>query len=188
MHIPSTTTKRRGLEVVTGLHIGAGDQEFEIGGLDNPIVRIRFAGKHDGVPYIPGSSLKGKLRALTPKEEGWIYGTNDEKKGPTRVIVRDAYPLDGTEAETEIKTEVSIDRKTGKGSNPRPMERIVPGSKFSVEFILNIYDGDDENLMKEMVEKAMHLLEEDYLGGSGSRGYGKIKFSGIEWKEIWKKE
>src|SRR6202158_3439962 len=47
------------LECQTGLHIGAGKGSLEIGGADNPVVKDAF-----GLPYIPGSSLRGKLRSL----------------------------------------------------------------------------------------------------------------------------
>ena len=48
------------LELVTGLHIGAGNDEIRIGGIDNPVLKHPYSGQ----PYIPGSSLKGKVRSL----------------------------------------------------------------------------------------------------------------------------
>src|SRR5258708_10874891 len=47
------------LHCETGLHIGAGKGSLEIGGADNPVVKDAF-----GLPYIPGSSLRGKVRSL----------------------------------------------------------------------------------------------------------------------------
>jgi CRISPR-associated protein Csm3 len=44
----------------TGLRIGAAESTIAIGGLDNPVIRSPLTGE----PYIPGSSLKGKLRSL----------------------------------------------------------------------------------------------------------------------------
>ena len=49
----------------TGLHIGAGKGALEIGGADNPVVKDAF-----GMPYIPGSSLRGKLRCLLEQASG----------------------------------------------------------------------------------------------------------------------
>src|ERR1700683_2167369 len=49
----------------TGLHIGAGKGSLEIGGADNPVVKDAF-----GLPYIPGSSLRGKVRSLLENAMG----------------------------------------------------------------------------------------------------------------------
>ncbi|MGQ9922280.1 MAG: type III-A CRISPR-associated RAMP protein Csm3, partial [Desulfobacca sp.] len=54
--------------VKTGLRIGAGDAEMRIGGLDNPIIKH----PHTLEPYIPGSSLKGKVRSLLELQSGLI--------------------------------------------------------------------------------------------------------------------
>ena len=48
------------IQVVTGLHIGAGNSEMHIGGTDNPVIKNILTNE----PYIPGSSLKGKMRSL----------------------------------------------------------------------------------------------------------------------------
>src|SRR6476659_10360911 len=53
------------LHCETGLHIGAGKGSLEIGGADNPVVKDAF-----GRPYIPGSSLRGKLRSLLENATG----------------------------------------------------------------------------------------------------------------------
>ena len=96
------------IEVLTGLHIGGSATIIEIGGKDNPVIKHPITKE----PYIPGSSIKGKMRALLewnlekldPKGEvhGWcgdkecpiclIFGTSaqDADIGPTRLIVRDA--------------------------------------------------------------------------------------------------
>lgn len=104
------------LRVVTGLHIGASNENIEIGGLDNPIIKDPLPGSK--APYIPGSSLKGKLRSLIEIKEGRyvkegkgkggpcncgkkecpvcaVFGTSaanrPEDLGPTRIVVRDAH-------------------------------------------------------------------------------------------------
>lgn len=197
------------IECVTGLHIGGSKEKFEIGGVDSPV--IRDPATH--YPYIPGSSLKGKLRALLTFELGFeklgnnrireneiIYnifgaGANDaaRKDGPTRLIVRDAYPdkstiqmwenLDSELMYTEFKAENSIDRLTSQ-ANPRFLERVVKGSHFNVEFVYGVYKIK-ENSFDELEHfkyfiTALRLLENSYLGGSGTRGYGKVGFKFLE--------
>lgn len=48
------------IRAVTGLHIGGNSDDLEIGGIDNPVIRNAF----NRQPYIPGSSLRGKMRGL----------------------------------------------------------------------------------------------------------------------------
>jgi len=189
------------IESLTGLHIGGTSSSMEIGGTDKPVIRDSIT----NVPYIPGSSLKGKMRSLLeklknefepdggPSEDpeslsGQLFGTaskDSDKKIASRVIVRDAYMdeesvklLEAADTDlpyTEIKTEVSIDRITSE-ANPRQMERVPAGAKFDFELILNILEGDKEERLINGVFQAMSLLQDDYLGGFGSRGYGKVKF------------
>lgn len=193
----------------TGLHIGGSSDAIDIGGSDNVIIRDSVTGN----PYIPGSSLKGKLRFLTelndkesaqsvisnngkPSDDpnciaAKLFGisadeSQSELKFPTRTIVRDAYP----DAETlelwnneelvrgaELKYENNINR-INSGATPRNIERVPKGSKFDFEIVFSVYEGDDENI--SYLLDAMRLLEDNYLGGSGSRGFGQIKFENIK--------
>lgn len=175
------------IETITGLHIGGQKETLDIGGLDNPIIRD---GKKD--IYIPGSSLKGKIRSLLENKDKMItdgkpcgcgtcdvckiFGPHNSDKviEPSRIIVRDSYLLG--EIKTEIKSENIINRVSGKAEHPRSMERVTSGSRFGFEVIFNIYNGNDDTLIKKFIE-GMKLLEDDYLGGSGSRGYGRIRFA-----------
>lgn len=200
------------IEVLTGLHIGGTETGINIGGLDKGAV-IRDAISNE--PYIPGSSLKGKMRSLLEKLRGeyeidkdgkagpsknsadlsakifGISAEDDEKAGETtdfkssRVVVRDAF-LTGESRDklieanlelpfTETKTETVIDRVTSK-ANPRTIERVPKNSEFDFDMILTIYEGDIEAELIDGVFTTMTLLQEDYLGGHGSRGSGKIKF------------
>lgn len=52
----------------TGLHIGGGDSEIHIGGIDNEVIKHPVSGE----PYIPGSSLKGKIRSLLEWKSGAV--------------------------------------------------------------------------------------------------------------------
>ena len=80
-----------------------------------------------------------------------------------------------------------IDRQKGTASNPRQIERVPAGVKFDFSLKLKIFDeqnhpfDDDEKELKDMIDKGIKLLENDYLGGSGSRGYGRVKFIDLRW-------
>jgi CRISPR-associated protein Csm3 len=199
------------IRAVTGLHIGGSGGSFSIGGNDNPVIVNPISGE----PYIPGSSLRGKMRSLTEKYTGaqmvrhanvqmhtatnqdeydnspiaQIYGVSAEKFNlPTRLIVRD-IPLTRDSRDellraktdlpfTEVKTEVSIDRITSQ-ANPRPIERVPAGAIFGpMEMVYSIYAPQDISNFALIID-GMSLLEDDYLGGSGSRGSGKVSFENI---------
>jgi CRISPR-associated protein Csm3 len=185
------------LTLKTGLHIGGTNAELNIGGPDNFVVRNPM----NNVPYIPGSSLKGKMRALVEwangesvnggpstdpaSKAGALFGTAGDQNNahPSRIIVRDAE-MDITVGNfnntdlylTESKTEVNIDRVTAK-ANPRTFERVPAGAQFKVNFVINIFNNDDEERLVKTFEEAITLLENDYLGGHGSRGYGQVEFN-----------
>ncbi|MHA1439955.1 MAG: type III-A CRISPR-associated RAMP protein Csm3 [Promethearchaeota archaeon] len=200
------------LEVLTGLHIGASKDVINIGTVDSPVIRDPITKK----PIIPGSSLKGKLRALAElslmngnfnreAKEGikrhecndWkdaikckicrLFGSTGKNGGlnhPGRLIVRDLClteesfnELEKLESDlylTELKFENSIDRITSAASL-RQFERIPAGSKFNLELIYNIEDENQKNEDIDNLKGFIELLEDDYLGGSGTRGYGKVK-------------
>ncbi len=186
------------LEVKTGLHIGGIKETVKIGGLDNPVIKIRND-KHY-LPYIPGSSIKGRLRSLL--EEKYmennelikkVFGSQPGDNKETMrgaVIFRDAY-LENKESYFdengnlikeklfEIKPENKIDRKSGKAEHPRFIERVVPGTKFRLELVI-VYKNDQElKDMKKLLKEGFELLQDSYLGGSGTRGYGKVDVSDI---------
>lgn len=207
------TKKLSGKIVVkTGLHIGAGNDKVEIGGMDNPIIRNPLT--HE--PYIPGSSIKGKMRSLMEwkfdklKSTGGkvcycglpecevcrVFGSANTKseeakdRGPTRLIVRDAVltkewkeKFRNGNSIVEEKNENSLNRITAE-ANPRPIERIVPGVEFDFEISYRVIDtGDngetDKKYFKEVVLESLKLLQDDYLGGGGSRGNGQIEFKDL---------
>lgn len=187
----------------TGLHIGGTNVALNIGGPDKFVVRNPV----NNVPYIPGSSLKGKMRALVEIANGCItYTSRGEAKAsedpdsisgrlfgvavgnskgrPSRLIIRDAE-MDTSHPEmfentdllyTESKAEVSIDRVTAATNGMlRTIERVPAGAVFKLNMVLNIFEGEDEQGLKDTVKQAIKLLENDYLGGNGSRGYGQVK-------------
>ena len=196
------------ITLITGLHIGGNSENVEIGGIDNPVVKL--ASKGD-VPYIPGSSLKGKMRCLLEQAAGApkvgldakvnnLFGITESKANntenqPSKLIVRDAMLSDDSKKMlldcdnldmpyTENKFENVIDRVKGIAQHPRQTERVPAGAEFNAEFIINVWDDDDEQELMALFEKGIRLLENDYLGGSGSRGYGQIKFGEMKKTEF----
>lgn len=200
------------IKLLTGLHIGSGDTEMHIGGTDNPVIKNPI--NHQ--PYIPGSSIKGKIRSLLEWDLGLISVTEGEplafkhlkdvdevtkadakdllklfggapqpqtdielikEIGPTRlsfwdckmdeewVKSRDSNML------TEIKMENTIDRIKGTADNPRNTERVPAGSKFDFTISMRVHDNED---LTALLLRGLHLLQLTGLGGSGSRGYGKV--------------
>jgi len=199
----------------SGLHIGAGDTEMHIGGTDNPVVKH----PHTGLPYIPGSSLKGKVRSLLEMESGLMTKTDgkplqagqlkdlkDEEKekcarilkifgssgadsegiaelGSTRVSFADCPVSDRWQEKVreerlgffEVKSENTIDRIRGTAKHPRFIERVPADTEFDFTVSLKIL-GEEDNELFDYLLLGLKLLEMDALGGSGSRGYGKIEF------------
>ncbi|MBW6536428.1 MAG: type III-A CRISPR-associated RAMP protein Csm3 [Mariniphaga sp.] len=181
----------------TGLHIGGSKSSLDIGGLDSPVIKTP-----QGVPYIPGSSLKGKIRSLLGIKEGSIdvktdsptlvkmFGTSEKgKETISRLIFRDAvldeayFKTNFIEKDaildtvyTESKYENTIDRKSGttKKGGLRQIERVPAGARFNFEIVVNVFDEDKEDII-EKLKDGIVLLGNNYLGGSGSRGYGKVK-------------
>lgn len=208
------------LELITGLHVGGSKENVEIGGIDNPVIRTAFKNNQ---PYIPGSSLKGKIRSLLEqiagaaevgggtRKDNRAYHYNDKPEHiqdiinlfgfandnkPSKIIFRDSYlsPTSAAQLEqsesldmpyTEGKWENSINRLSGVATNPRQTERIPAGVSFDVEIIINVWDSDEDGKKSlELLKNGIHALENDYLGGSGSRGYGQVKFSELVTEEI----
>lgn len=207
------------IKLITGLHIGGSKDEIRIGGTDNPVIKHPI----DNFPYIPGSSLKGKIRTLLewhldkvdakgnvhaclePKcPVCRLFGTSEKETsvGPGRVLFRDCW-LDG-DSKTELKKlknekglmyveekyENVIDRTTGttKRGGLRQMERVPAGMVFDFEMDYRIFDMDGDNGQTDeeyfyYILRGLQLLESDALGGSGSRGYGKIEFEKLEDEE-----
>lgn len=200
------------LVLQTGLHIGAGDSEMHIGGIDNSVIKHPLT----QLPYIPGSSLKGKIRTLLEWRSGAVQSTpltlKDVSKNPEEVknILRlfgisgdtknseqevveigvsrlsfwdcalnedwEKAIRDDNQLLTEAKSENTIDRITSTAGNPRQTERVPAGAKFDFKLTLRQFEGDKPELL-DLVLKGLKLLELDSLGGSGSRGYGKVKFT-----------
>ena len=185
------------MEVKTGMHIGGSDAFAAIGAVDAPVMRdVRT-----NLPMVPGSSLKGKLRTLLAKrynEEPASKPDDDHerltrlfgsaKKGKvkrSRILFSDMVLSNGDELRkkglqslTEVKFENTINRMTAV-ANPRQIERVVRGSTFELDLIYEIEDEDQIKEDFETLVEGLNLLEYDYLGGNGSRGYGKVCFHNL---------
>jgi CRISPR-associated protein Csm3 len=214
------------LHCETGLHIGAGKGSLEIGGADNPVVKDAF-----GLPYIPGSSLRGRVRSLLENAMGLttaaelvylskrrgqevrihqsdraddeiclLFGRNPGRvervegepietrsASPARLTVYDA-PLDPESITaqmrenlddeiTEVKSENAIDRITSQ-ANPRTLERVPAGARFKVRMVVDVLCEEDKALVTRLFE-GLRLLEDDALGGGGSRGSGRVRLANL---------
>jgi CRISPR-associated protein Csm3 len=211
----------------TGLHVGAGKGSLEIGGSDNPVVKDAF-----GRPYVPGSSLRGKLRSLLEQSSGLavpselvylskrkgqevrihqsdrpddeiclLFGRNPgrmervagealetNQATPARLAVYDAkldpesitaQMRENLDDElTEVKSENAIDRITSQ-ANPRTLERVPAGARFRVRLVMDVLCDEDAPLFARVIE-GLRLLEDDSLGGGGSRGSGRVRFANMK--------
>ena len=202
--IKITTT----IELLTGLHIGGSKENVEIGGIDLPVIKLATK---ENQPYIPGSSLKGKMRCLLEQANGitkhgdvgkdngvirQLFGFTEGNKNaqPSRLIVRDAMltpeskeileKSDNLDMPfTENKFENTIDRIKGTAGSPRQIERVPAGAEFYAEFVINVWgDEKDEQTMIKTFKDGIAMIKNDYIGGSGSRGYGQIIFK--NWKAV----
>ena len=216
--LTAITTISATLELVSGLRIGAGDSEMRIGGVDNTVIRH----PHTQAPYIPGSSLKGKMRSLLEWRSGavqeealrWrdyqganaaakaevkrilqLFGISgdtqlgDEMRelGPTRLSFWDCNlqadwlqeVKDNNQMLTEVKSENRINRISGVAEHPRQTERVPAGARFDFRLSVKRLAGDGDELLNTVLQ-GLKLLELDSLGGSGSRGYGKVKFVAVK--------
>lgn len=187
------------IEIVTGLHIGGSSAFSAIGAVDSPVIMDTRTNQ----PMIPGSSLKGKMRALLAKQYNTVLAkTADEDaecltslfgsaktKKESRILFTDMF-LDNLEelkragltSATEVKFENSISRTTAV-ANPRQIERVVRGTQFPMQLIYEFSDEIDSDTMLQdfrILKEGFKLLEYDYLGGSGSRGYGRVKFLDLD--------
>src|SRR6202451_3062954 len=211
----------------TGLHVGAGKGSLEIGGADNPVVKDAH-----GRPYVPGSTLRGRILALLEQATGMAIPSElvfiSKRKGqdarihqselpnnesctlislspgrmekvgggdiesnfatPARLSVFDA-PLvpesitaqmrENLDDElTEVKSENAIDRITSQ-ANPRTLERVPAGARFKIRMVLDLLCPED-SVLPALLVQGLRLLEDDALGGGGSRGNGRVSFDNLK--------
>jgi CRISPR-associated protein Csm3 len=204
------------VRAVTGLHVGGSAGALAIGNVDQPVVRNPL----NNQPYLPGSSVRGKMRSLAEKFQGkaqnqrigqnvfihvcqltsdylncdvcQVFGApatirgQGDYGGPTRLLVRDvALSTESVEQLrnvqtdmpfTEVKWEAAIDRVTS-AATPRQQERVPAGAVFApLELVYSVYEPADWADRFQLILQALQWVEDDYLGGQGSRGSGRVKF------------
>lgn len=186
------------IEVKTGMHIGGSSAFAAIGAVDSPVIKdVRT-----NLPMIPGSSLKGKMRALLAKEYNKqlakkpdedaeclirLFGCAKENHlKRSRILISDMFLTNeeelrnqGLQSLTEIKFENTINRVTAV-ANPRQIERVIRGSLFALDMM---YEVEEETEIVEditILTEGLKLLQYDYIGGNGSRGYGKVLFRDLQ--------
>jgi CRISPR-associated protein Csm3 len=217
------------IRLISGLHIGGSDDSMAIGGVDSPVIKrevfcndkgeVGFGDefKHKVIePYIPGSSLKGKIRSLLehyfrlidPLGKGNVVSSSSDfgdknkidlivklfgesassnkEANISRAIFRDSYItnevrkayIDGKISLTEEKYENVISRTSGttQPGGLRQIERVNSSLEFNFDISIRVFENDDKNLFTNTIKLGLKLLELDTLGGSGSRGYGKVEF------------
>lgn len=182
------------VRVLTGMHIGGSDAFAAIGAVDSPVMKDSL----NNLPMIPGSSLKGKMRTLLAKEYNTDFAAKPDddcerltrlfgtaKKGNvkrSRIQISDMVMENdaelravGLQSMTEVKFENTINRASAV-ANPRQIERVVRGAVFGLEILYEIEKEEDVLEDMETIAEGFTLLQYDYLGGHGSRGYGKVAF------------
>ena len=186
----------------SGMHIGGSNDYAPIGAVDSVFVRDPLTRR----PVITGSSFKGKLRTLLAKSRDGAGvlpdPSNDEKvvarlfgrstsdeSCPSRLLFADSFPtedslkrFEGIETGTylgEVKFENTIKRGSGV-ANPRQIERVPAGMQFACRIIYNIEDESELEEDMTVLADGLRLMQLDYIGGHGSRGYGRVSFSGFD--------
>jgi len=166
------------IELLSGMRIGGSDDVLQIGGTDLTCIKDPITGR----PYIPGSSIKGKMRSSLERRLGKssrdgrepcgcaqpdcpvcrVFGPHkkpEHKLGPTRLIVRDAPLI--TDFAFENKTESTNRRDTGAAEHPRTVERVAPGAKFQLEIAIQEFDIDEQFKYKD--SEGQELVGRDAL-------------------------
>lgn len=189
------------IEIITGLHIGGSKEFSAIGAVDTPVIYDPLS----KLPMIPGSSIKGKLRTLLARRYNKnpfadhkddsdiisrIFGSSNKQKGfrGSRILVSDSILTSdeekrlknlGVDDITEVKFENTIKRTDGV-ANPRQIERVIRGAQFPLHIIYDVFDEEEALEDLKLIKEGFELLENDYIGGHGSRGYGRVKFTDIQ--------
>lgn len=196
------------LKVLTGMHIGGSSDFAPIGAVDSPFIRDPFT----HAPIIPGSSIKGKLRTLLAKIscDGYIlnsvaddnavvahlFGASGKNFAcPARLQFFDLFITEATkdrfsaiDTDTyigEVKFENTISRTSGV-ANPRQIERVPAGAEFAFKLVYNVENLDEAKEDLATLAEGFKLLENDYLGGHGSRGYGRVALQDIKLEAVGK--
>lgn len=196
------------LKVLTGMHIGGSSDFAPIGAVDSPFIRDPFT----HAPIIPGSSLKGKMRTLLARMScdsyilnsvaddnivvARLFGASGKNFAcPARLQFFDLFVTEETKAKFtaidtdtyigEVKFENTISRTSGV-ANPRQIERVPAGAEFDFKLVYNVENLEEVQEDLKTLADGFKLLENDYLGGHGSRGYGRVALQNIKLEVVGK--
>lgn len=186
------------IKLESGLHIGGSSDFAPIGAVDSPFIRDPFTKQ----PIIPGSSLKGKIRTLLARSLSESYVLNDVNADDERVkrlfgsseketlshsrlqfsdshMTKESFDamkkMDMDTYIGEVKFENTISRTTSI-ANPRQIERVPAGAEFDFRLVYNVENQEEMEEDMKLLGDGIKLLHFDYLGGHGSRGYGRVSF------------
>lgn len=187
------------LTIKTGMHIGGGSDYAPIGAVDSPFIRDSLTQE----PIIPGSSLKGKIRTLLARYRSKknIVNSIDEDDDVIKRLFGSTKPqtisrlqfqdlfiseetkllFESIDTDTymgEVKFENTINRVTSVAM-PRQIERVPAGTKFAFKLVYTLIDKDEAEEDLGILRKGLELLQLDYLGGHGTRGYGRISIDNV---------
>lgn len=187
------------LTIKTGMHIGGGSDYAPIGAVDSPFIRDSLTQE----PIIPGSSLKGKIRTLLARYRSEEHIVNSIDKDDdvikrlfgsikpqtiSRLQFQDLFISEETkllfesiDTDTymgEVKFENTINRVTSVAM-PRQIERVPAGTKFAFKLVYTLIDKDEAEEDLQTLRTGLELLQLDYLGGHGTRGYGRISIDNV---------
>ena len=193
------------IQVKTGMHIGGSSDFSAIGAVDGVVIKDTIS----KLPIIPVSTLKGKMRYLLARvysETPELQDMNKEVEGIKRLFGTSVDAGDYLESRlqffdmlmtsesrdtivnmepdlyvTEIKFENTINRITSV-ANPRQIERVPAGAEFDFKLVYNIEDMGDLEEDLNNIKTAINLVEDDYIGGHGTRGYGRLEFKDLDYE------
>jgi CRISPR-associated protein Csm3 len=149
------------IEVETGLHISGGEGKLDIGGIDKLVVRDPIS-EH---PYIPGSSIKGKLRSIL--ERFLNKPVNRESNDTWRYESDDL--LDGF---TEVKSLLIF----YKGARTCPVSRLF-GSTGKETWVTKV-DADTDDITPSNPQTKKISKINDYQGRKDEKGEQHVKVKG----------
>ena len=201
------------MTAVEGIHIGGNNEGTKIGGCDNPVIRNPLTGKPyipgssiKGVMRSTLEKIEDKSRNGKPCGCGnsncmvcKLFGAHMNLRassGEPRLLIRDMDIDPEFEQELldsganysdiiEIKTSTMVDRSTNTaaGGSLRNVERVAAGTKFKCEFVLKVFDGDDEKAMINAIKKLLTSVEVLGIGSKTTAGCGQVKFD-IDWDNM----
>ena len=187
------------IHLLSGMRIGGSDELLQIGAADLTCIKDRVTMR----PYIPGSSIKGKMRSeMEAKYDRYsangtgpcncsrpdclicvVFGPHSNARhnlGPTRIIVRDAPLSSG--GEIERKTGTAINRRSGAASSGslRTEERVVTDSEFRIKIGIQVWEVDNPQKLVAFVKEALSALTKTGLGSGISKGSGEIELQDLK--------